>query len=113
MNCYLLKWLVIYHVYRYIIHIAGVCHCEDGYAGADCSIDITIAPTLTVMVEDVLCDVRWGNEMCNTVTIEGSGFFKSMQLSCHITESEVIYINSIRIQNKFPNYYTPLRVFKM
>ena len=60
--------------------ISGICDCTDGFFGADCSIDITIAPVIFDTSLQIVCDGS-----CDTVLIGGQGFVQTEEITCHFT----------------------------
>lgn len=67
--------------------IVGVCICNTGYAGADCSIDINAPPTATSL-DDTQC-VSTIASACTSVTMRGDNFVENANVSCHFTQVEV------------------------
>lgn len=72
----------------------GLCSCDDGYSGDDCSISLT-APPFVYTPPDPTCDTQL--DKCLTVAVYGEGFANTEQLKCfieilkvHITATESI-----------------------
>ncbi|XP_041368567.1 uncharacterized protein LOC121382945 isoform X2 [Gigantopelta aegis] len=68
----------------------GVCDCHEGYAGPDCSINLSAPPSVEAIREGGWCDLSAG--ACSTwVYIYGENFYESASLTC--------YFKSIQIQS--------------
>lgn len=65
----------------------GVCTCNTGYGGADCSISVVTAPFVVLEDSNVACDTL--NNNCTLAVIRGDRFLNSSSLTCHMTEIEV------------------------
>nr|XP_006820194.1 PREDICTED: von Willebrand factor D and EGF domain-containing protein-like [Saccoglossus kowalevskii] len=63
----------------------GVCVCDDGYGGTDCSVHLNDAPDVYRGHENGLCDTSV--ETCSHVSIFGDKFVESM--TCHITSIKI------------------------
>jgi hypothetical protein len=66
----------------------GLCLCEDNYAGADCSVDLTVAPKVTVLLPSVKCDAK--SEDCLEITLLGGPFIDSGDLQCIFQQIDFI-----------------------
>ncbi|XP_035827995.1 uncharacterized protein LOC118477191 [Aplysia californica] len=58
----------------------GLCVCEKDYGGVDCSVDLTVAPDLAVLLPSVSCDVK--DEDCSEIILIGGPFVNSNSLIC-------------------------------
>ncbi|XP_070564883.1 von Willebrand factor D and EGF domain-containing protein-like [Ptychodera flava] len=65
----------------------GQCVCDDGFAGTDCSVDLSVEPTVYMAHKNGLCDVK--TDDCTYVSVFGDNFAESDQLTCHINTIEV------------------------
>ena len=59
----------------------GACVCDDGWAGIDCSMRDDEPPTVNPVAT---CNPA--TQDCTTITIDGSKFVDSPQLTCHFIE---------------------------
>ncbi|GFN75653.1 von Willebrand factor d and egf domain-containing protein, partial [Plakobranchus ocellatus] len=66
----------------------GFCTCFDGFAGGDCSIDVSQPPTLISLSGGLFCDIINDGD-CSELTVYGFGFAQSSNLSCRIDEIEI------------------------
>ena len=60
---------------------AGICVCQRGFVGSDCSIDLTVGPRVTSLQDGGLCDVT--TRPCRQVVIQGDNFADQPDLVCH------------------------------
>ncbi|XP_035829885.1 uncharacterized protein LOC106014199 isoform X2 [Aplysia californica] len=65
----------------------GECLCTDGFAGDDCSVDLSELPTLISIDGGPLCDKRQKN--CSSVEIYGLGFIQTDTLRCKLVELRI------------------------
>lgn len=63
----------------------GQCQCNPGFGDIDCSIDITMPPTISGVVRGQLCDVRESEdgEGCKRMVLFGENFQSNDSLACH------------------------------
>ena len=76
----------------------GFCHCDRGFGGADCSLDLTQGPHVTALDNLGLCDVR--TKPCRDVIVVAE------QLATKAAEDELkciieIYKVSLRLLGLF------------
>jgi hypothetical protein len=75
-------------IYIYILYISiGMCSCDSGYEGVDCSVVLQDPPTVLGVLGGALCDLV--DMSCTDIMVFGINFFKNVELSCLITETEV------------------------
>ncbi|XP_078310491.1 von Willebrand factor D and EGF domain-containing protein-like isoform X2 [Crassostrea virginica] len=75
--------------------VDGICECNTGYGGADCSISVVTAPVILQEDSNVACDTL--NNNCTHAVIRGDRFLNSSTLTCHMTE---IQVNSVGISQR-------------
>ncbi|XP_078312035.1 von Willebrand factor D and EGF domain-containing protein-like [Crassostrea virginica] len=75
--------------------VEGICECNTGYGGADCSISVVTAPVILQEDSNVACDTL--NNNCTHAVIRGDRFLNSSTLTCHMTE---IQVNSVGISQR-------------
>ncbi|XP_022807283.1 von Willebrand factor D and EGF domain-containing protein-like isoform X1 [Stylophora pistillata] len=68
--------------------INGSCVCNKAYTAEDCSASIYQIPTISSLQGNGLCDRR--KRPCRKVTVLGTGFLNSTNLTCHVREFKVI-----------------------
>ncbi|XP_013401777.1 von Willebrand factor D and EGF domain-containing protein [Lingula anatina] len=68
--------------------INGTCSCDDTFAGADCSIDISAAPTIYYLPGDGLCKTR--SRPCARSPVYGGTFLDNKNLTCKVEIQEVL-----------------------
>ena len=73
--------------FQYTFFSTGLCVCTDGFAGADCSIDINAAPVVNDDSIEFTC-----NGPCVNIMISGNNFVQGFGLTCHFTRIEVCWI---------------------
>ncbi|XP_070574530.1 von Willebrand factor D and EGF domain-containing protein-like isoform X2 [Ptychodera flava] len=73
----------------------GTCNCQDGFSGADCTIELSRPPEIWYILhhEEGLCDIR--QEDCSLLSVIGENFLDSEDLVCSFSE----------ITNKSDNNY--------
>ncbi|GFN75654.1 von Willebrand factor d and egf domain-containing protein, partial [Plakobranchus ocellatus] len=64
---------------------AGECTCEDGYAGVDCSLNVTTIPTLT-RLDQQICNTQ--TDPCTSVIVYGTDFVEGKDLKCFFINIE-------------------------
>ncbi|KAL9972518.1 hypothetical protein ACROYT_G018840 [Oculina patagonica] len=64
------------------------CICNKGFTSNDCAISTTQIPTLSMLQGNGLCDRR--KRSCRKVTVMGSGFLNSTNMTCHVKEFQVV-----------------------
>ena len=74
----------------YCICIVGVCLCDVGFGGADCSVDINLPPVVDPDIGNIHITCQGA---CTTVTIIGSGFIFSNELICRFNAVTVCYVH--------------------
>ena len=76
---YIFSWISVT-----VVLISGFCTCNSGFAGSDCSIDLSSPPSITYIQGESYCDVR--DKKCPTdIVLVGSGFADVPDLLCHYT----------------------------
>ena len=73
----------------FVVVPTGVCLCDDGFAGDDCSVDLSELPTLISIDGGPLCDLSRKN--CSYAEIYGIGFVNMGTLRCELKELKVMY----------------------
>jgi len=68
--------------------VNGSCVCNKDYTAEDCSMSIYQKPTISRLQGDGLCDRR--NRPCKKVTVFGTDFLNSTNLTCHVKELKVV-----------------------
>ncbi|KAK7469526.1 hypothetical protein BaRGS_00036472, partial [Batillaria attramentaria] len=66
----------------------GACNCDTGFSSADCSVDLTAAPTLLYIAGGSVCDLQQG-PCGGELIIVGTGFVSAEGLACTIESVEV------------------------
>ena len=66
---------------RFCVRIIGVCMCNAGYVGSDCSINKNLPPTITGLTMNP-CDVQ--ETSCKYVVVSGPKFAENTDLRCGI-----------------------------
>ncbi|XP_060084593.1 uncharacterized protein LOC132563855 [Ylistrum balloti] len=87
----------------------GVCQCEPGFAGIDCSVSaLNTTPTVNPRPADNTgCDIRHSSDSCQTVMILGENFVESPTLTCHYTYIKVTTaVEQIGLETKVPANFT-------
>lgn len=69
--------------------ISGTCQCYKGFAGLDCSVNLTFAPSIKIVNPVAPCDIRV--QPCDFILIVGGPFVASSDLFCIFEEAEVSY----------------------
>ncbi|GFR90472.1 von Willebrand factor D and EGF domain-containing protein, partial [Elysia marginata] len=64
----------------------GLCQCEEGFGGVDCSVDLTAVPQLNLLLPQLPCNVD--SEDCTAITIIGGPFVKSDDLVCRLQQAD-------------------------
>lgn len=72
-----------------LICCAGVCQCDGGFSGADCSVNLSVPPTLLYIAGGPVCDTQQG-PCGGELIIVGTGFTNS--LVCVIESVQVSFI---------------------
>lgn len=70
---------------NFCVLFLGQCQCNPGFGDIDCSIDITMPPTISGVVGGQLCDVRESEdgERCKRIVLFGENFQSNDSLACH------------------------------
>ncbi|KAK6165461.1 hypothetical protein SNE40_022385 [Patella caerulea] len=84
----------------------GVCICDEGYGGLDCSVSLDTPPTIVYHHDNNLCNST--NSTCSQVSLLGGEFVNSTTLCCIIKiylirGGRVILIIEIRVKAIFVN----------
>ncbi|XP_062609644.1 uncharacterized protein LOC134271468 [Saccostrea cucullata] len=66
---------------------SGNCTCNSGYAGSDCSVDLTGPPTITHISDFGFCDKT--SEACDEITLYGRYFLENMDTTCYLKRKTV------------------------
>ncbi|XP_064612523.1 uncharacterized protein LOC135476426 [Liolophura sinensis] len=70
--------------------VDGLCMCDAGYLGSDCSVRADIGPQLMGIDEGHMCDVNLTSQTdCSTVTLRGYSFVNSPALECRFHPAKV------------------------
>lgn len=67
--------------------LSGHCVCDQGFGGADCSVNITEPPKVWRLKKDGFCDIS--EESCDEIVVYGEYFYKSDDLECELQRIEV------------------------
>ena len=68
-------------------YFEGICTCEDGFGGSDCSFDVSTPPVITRISDDGICDKT--DESCEDISLYGHYFVENMGTYCYVTRKEV------------------------
>ncbi|XP_050418275.2 von Willebrand factor D and EGF domain-containing protein isoform X1 [Patella vulgata] len=84
----------------------GVCTCDEGYGGLDCSVSLNTPPTIVYEYENNLCNST--NGTCKEVNLLGGEFVNSTTLCCIIKiyltrDGRLFLIIEIRVKAIFVN----------
>ncbi|RUS80662.1 hypothetical protein EGW08_011566, partial [Elysia chlorotica] len=71
----------------------GLCQCEKGFGGVDCSVDLTAVPALNLLLPALPCNVD--DDDCNTITIVGGPFVESGDLACVLEQADHKNLSSL------------------
>ncbi|VDI19176.1 Hypothetical predicted protein [Mytilus galloprovincialis] len=66
----------------------GICDCDEGFEGEDCSVDRRIGPELFGLVEESFCDLS--KRPCSFISVFGNGFYESDRVKCRIMEAQIV-----------------------
>ncbi|XP_067041983.1 uncharacterized protein [Acropora muricata] len=88
--------------------VNGSCICSKDFTADDCSAYIYEIPTIVSLQGNGLCDRR--NRQCRKVTVLGSGFIPSENMTCHLEEVRVVSSkwSPNNTELKFPGVMTDL-----
>ncbi len=70
--------------------IQGVCSCNTGFQSVDCSVNTTKGPEIKLIPNHGVCDSRNRTD-CLSVSVIGSNFMNSRNISCRVTGTQVCY----------------------
>lgn len=70
-----------------LICFAGVCMCNDGFGGIDCSVNLNLKPEINIVTPGLTCDLN--SERCDSILIVGGPFVNTEDLVCIFEEAEV------------------------
>ncbi|XP_070535026.1 von Willebrand factor D and EGF domain-containing protein-like [Ptychodera flava] len=70
--------------------VNGTCQCQDGFSGADCSIELSRPPEIWYIFhyDQGLCDVR--EDDCSSLGVIGENLLESDDLVCLFSEGELL-----------------------
>ncbi|XP_033756295.1 uncharacterized protein LOC117339040 [Pecten maximus] len=74
--------------------VAGVCTCQSGFAGPDCSLTVNEVPIVVPQMSNVVCDTL--TQTCTSVMVLGDKFINSSSITCHLTEVQVTSTGVVR-----------------
>ncbi|XP_061167273.1 uncharacterized protein LOC133176126 [Saccostrea echinata] len=90
----------------------GNCTCNSGYAGSDCSFDLSGPPSITHISDFGICDKS--SEACDEITLYGKYFLENMNTTCYLRRktlaengtvlSETNYESSLQERTLFEGY---------
>lgn len=72
------------HYCRILLSASGVCQCESGWIGDDCSVDTSQPPEVFGLPKRGLCDIRY--RPCDRTVVYGKRFARSESLKCKFEE---------------------------
>ncbi|XP_062603711.1 uncharacterized protein LOC134265508, partial [Saccostrea cucullata] len=91
---------------------SGNCTCNSGYAGSDCSFDLSGPPSITHISDFGFCDKS--SEACEEITLYGKYFLENMNTTCYIRRkmlaedgavlSEINYESGLQERTLFEGY---------
>ncbi|XP_064631285.1 uncharacterized protein LOC135489721 [Lineus longissimus] len=64
----------------------GICQCNSGFVGPDCSININDPPIVITIPNGGLCEAT---KNCKNIPVYGEKFVESPQLTCHIQSIKI------------------------
>ena len=64
--------------------VRGICNCNSGYTGYDCSMEEQGIPSVR-LIQNNPCNV--GDSECKNILIHGENFIDGNDLTCHLTQS--------------------------
>lgn len=88
----------------------GLCTCDEGYIGLDCSIDTTAKPIIESLASP-FCDTTGVTGCSDRVTVLGSGFWNSDNMRCRFSstdedlEVDAFFLGSMEIACAVPSIY--------
>ncbi|XP_052073138.1 von Willebrand factor D and EGF domain-containing protein-like isoform X3 [Mytilus californianus] len=65
----------------------GICECDNGFEGEDCSVDRRKGPELFGLVEESFCDLS--KRPCSFISVFGNGFYASDRVKCRIIDAKI------------------------
>lgn len=65
----------------------GICECNDGFEGDDCSVDRRKGPEVFGLVDESFCDLS--KRPCSFISVFGNGFYASETVTCLIMEGKI------------------------
>ncbi|XP_052074453.1 von Willebrand factor D and EGF domain-containing protein-like [Mytilus californianus] len=65
----------------------GICECDDGFEGADCSVDRRKGPEVFGLIEESFCDLS--KRPCSFISVFGNRFYASGNVKCRILEAKI------------------------
>ncbi|EGD72656.1 hypothetical protein PTSG_04390 [Salpingoeca rosetta] len=82
----------------------GICTCDEGFLGFDCSIDTNARPVITSLVKP-FCDTKGINECTGRLSVIGEGFWNSDKLRCRFgdMETDAFFLGSMEVACAVPN----------
>lgn len=74
--------------------LVGVCQCNDGFGGGDCSVDTNEPPPVYAVNYETggLCDKLF----CKEAIVDGDHFLDRSELTCKMQRFEVFYLHSLK-----------------
>ncbi|CAG7830632.1 unnamed protein product [Allacma fusca] len=73
----------------------GQCHCFKGYAGADCSVNINLAPVISALNHNGVCDIR--AKPCSELLVWGDKFADHSGIKCHFDVYRSASVKSVPV----------------
>ena len=70
-------------------HYTGTCDCNNGLAGADCSLPSNASPVVSSMPMAGLCDSRFDD--CTVAILFGDNFIQDNDTYCYVQEAQVFH----------------------
>ncbi|ESO82462.1 hypothetical protein LOTGIDRAFT_236958 [Lottia gigantea] len=66
----------------------GVCTCDSGWAGNDCSMDISIVPVVDHIANEGYCDLN--DRSCDAISVYGGDFIDDSSTLCKISSYQIM-----------------------
>ena len=77
----------------------GVCTCDEGFAEADCSVNLHAPPVITGTARGGICDT--GIRACRAIPVYGKNFLDSPNITCRVTVEQVCFVKVFLQKNLY------------